>query len=50
MLRLSQCYALATKPGHGAEVFSLVRRCELLPAAYLDQHFDTGTEHQTKTD
>jgi len=47
VLGFSQCYALATKPDHGAEVFSLIRRSGLLPDAYLDRHFDTGTEHQT---
>lgn len=47
MLQFSQSYALAMKPGHGIEVFSLIRRSELVPDAYLDRHFDTGTEHQS---
>ncbi len=47
VLQLTQCYALAMKPGHGVEVFSLIRRSELLPDQYLDRHFDTGTEHQS---
>jgi hypothetical protein len=46
-LEFSQSFALAMKPGQGVEVFSLVRRSELLPDAYLDRHFDTGTEHQS---
>jgi hypothetical protein len=48
VLGLTQSYALAMKPGHGAEVFSLIRRSDLLPDEYLDRHFDTGTEHQSK--
>jgi hypothetical protein len=47
VLELSQSCALATKPGHGVEVFSLIRRSELLPDQYPDRHFDTGTEHQS---
>ncbi|GAA2742954.1 hypothetical protein GCM10009868_14930 [Terrabacter aerolatus] len=47
VLGLRQAYALAMKPGHGVEVFSLIRRSELLPGEYLDRHFDTGSEHQS---
>ena len=47
VLGLSQAYALGMKPGHGVEVFSLIRRSELLPGEYLDRHFDTGSEHQS---
>jgi hypothetical protein len=47
VLGLCQSYALAMKPGHGVEVFSLIRRSQLLPDEYLDHHFDTGTEHQS---
>ncbi|OLP47049.1 hypothetical protein BJM39_00925, partial [Salmonella enterica subsp. enterica serovar Javiana] len=46
-LGLSQCFALADAPGHGAEVFSLIRRSDLAPDSYMDRHFDTGAEHQT---
>lgn len=47
VLGLSQAYALAMKPGQGSEVFSLIRRSELLPDEYLDRHLDTGREHQS---
>ncbi len=43
---LAQCYWLADEPGHGAEVFSLIRESELAPNDYLDKFFDTGTELQ----
>jgi hypothetical protein len=36
--------------GSGVEVFSLIRDSDLPPKEYLDQFFDTGTEHQGKTD
>ncbi len=47
-LGLVQVYALvdATRPGHGSEVYSLMRDSELAPEAYLDRHFDTGGERQ----
>ena len=48
-LGLSQCFALADAPGHGVEVFSLIRRSDVAPDAYVDRHFDTGTEHQGRT-
>lgn len=32
----------------GVEVFSLIRDSPLAPKDYLDQFFDTGTEHQGK--
>ena len=50
VLSLTQAYAMTTKPGHGVEVFSLIRRSELASEAYLDRHFDTGTEHQARAD
>jgi len=46
-LGLAQSYELADTPGHGAEVFSLVRESQLLATPYLDTFFDTGTERQT---
>jgi hypothetical protein len=45
-LGLAQCYRLADEPGHGSEVFSLLRESELDRDAYLDTFFDTGTERQ----
>lgn len=44
VLSLTQAYAMFTKPDHGVEDFSLIRRSELTTDAYLDRHFDTGTE------
>jgi hypothetical protein len=43
---LAQAYRLFDEPGHGAEVFSLVRVSELEPPAYLTRFFDTGEEMQ----
>jgi hypothetical protein len=45
-LDLFQSYWLAYEPVHGAEVFSLIRRSELSPRAYLDTFFDTVEEYQ----
>lgn len=50
VLSLTQAYALAMTPGHGVEVFSLIRRSELTTDAYLERHFDTGTERQHRVD
>src|SRR5262245_1341209 len=33
-------------PGHGIEVFSLLRDSDLPPEEYLTTFFDTGQEHQ----
>lgn len=46
---LSQAYVLTDRPGHGAEVFSLMRDSDLEPDAYVDRYFDTGTERQGTT-
>jgi hypothetical protein len=43
---LVQAYRLFDEPGHGAEVFSLVRKSGLEPQAYLTGFFDTGQERQ----
>jgi hypothetical protein len=43
---LAQAYRLFDEPGHGAEVFSLVRASGLEPPAYLTRFFDTGEERQ----
>jgi hypothetical protein len=43
----AQGYAMDedAEPGHGAELFSLLRDSELPPGEYLDRFFDTGGEH-----
>jgi hypothetical protein len=43
---LAQSYRLSDVPGHGAEIFSLIRRSTLDPSDYVDRFFDTGTEYQ----
>lgn len=43
-LGLAQAVPLYDEPGHGAEVFSLMRSSRLDPDAYLDAFFDTGDE------
>lgn len=45
-LGLAQAYRLAEPPGHGTEVFSLMRDSELDTEDYLDAFFDTGEERQ----
>jgi hypothetical protein len=45
-LGLGQVYSMADEPGHGAELFSLLRNSRLRPAAYLDAFFDAGDERQ----
>jgi len=41
---LAQAYRLVYKPGHRAEVFSLMRGSELEPDLYIETFFSTGTE------
>ncbi|MEH1017992.1 hypothetical protein V6U90_33675 [Micromonospora sp. CPCC 206060] len=43
---LSQAYRLFDEPGHGAEVFSLIRESGQGPREYLTRFFDTGKERQ----
>lgn len=43
----AQAYALSDAPGHGTEVFSLMRDSELPANAYPDRFFDTGRERQS---
>lgn len=43
---LSQAYQLPESPGHGTEVFCLMRDSALEPDAYLSAFSDTGTERQ----
>ena len=50
VLSLTQAFALFMEPAHGVEVFSLIRRSALTTEAYLDRHFDTGTEHQMRAE
>jgi len=45
-LSFSQAYRLAETPGHGGEVFSLIRDSRLAPGDYVTAFFDTGDEHQ----
>lgn len=47
-LRLAQAYHLGDdRPGHGDEVYSLLRESALGPDDYLSGFFDTGTERQS---
>lgn len=46
-LGLSQAYHLADTPGHGAEVFSLMRDSQLGPPGYVKSFFATGDERQS---
>jgi hypothetical protein len=48
-LGLAQAYEIEGTPTQGAEVFSLIRRNELAPRAYLSAFFDTGRELQPPT-
>ena len=43
---LAQAYELFDEPGHGAEIFSLMRESTLPRAEYLTAFFDTGSERQ----
>lgn len=43
-LKLSQAFKLFDAPGHGTEVFSLMRDSDLSASDYLDRFFDTGRE------
>jgi len=45
-LGAAQAYWLSDEPGHGAEVFSLMRDSALPPETYLDTFFTTGSERQ----
>ncbi|WP_073907132.1 hypothetical protein [Streptomyces sp. CB00455] len=47
-LGLMQVYDIRDEPGHGIEVFSLMRDSALPPERYLDTYFDTGTERQSR--
>jgi hypothetical protein len=43
-LGLAQAYELYDEPGHGLEVFSLMRGSNLAPDDYVSRHFATGLE------
>jgi len=49
-LSLYQSFELSDAPQDGAEVFSLIRRSELQPDAYLDSFFSTGSELEESID
>jgi hypothetical protein len=46
-IEFAQAYLLDDEPGHGAEVFSLLRDSDLPPGEYVDRFFDTGEEHES---
>lgn len=46
---LAQAYQLYDAPGHGTEVFSLMRDSTLRADEYLTAFFDTGSERQDGT-
>ena len=43
---LSQAFHMWDSPGHGAEVFSLMRTSNLPPAEYIDTFFSNGDERE----
>ena len=45
---LAQAYRTTGPPGHGAEVFSLMRDSDLPADEYLYAFFDTGRERQLR--
>lgn len=47
---LAQASKIEGAPEQGVEVFSLIRRSDLAPQAYLDAFFDTGREIQGPAD
>jgi hypothetical protein len=47
---LAQAYQLADEPGHGMEVYSLMRDSDLGPEAYVNRFFDAGDERQGAID
>ena len=49
-LGFAQAYVMPDEPGHGAEVFSLLRDSDLDPDEYLDTFFDTGAEREASLD
>ena len=49
-LGLAQGFSLSEVPGHGAEVFSLMRDSALGEDEYLDTFFTTGSEREGEID
>lgn len=49
-LGMAQAYELADSPRHGGDVFSLIPDSSLAPGQYLDQFYDTGREHQSRSE
>jgi len=49
-LGFAQAYVMPDEPGHGSEVFSLLRDSDLDPDEYLDTFFDTGAEREAALD
>lgn len=47
---LAQSFWLEEEPAQGAVAFSLVRKSELEPDAYIDAFFDTGLEYEDSLD
>jgi hypothetical protein len=47
LVRGCDAYELFEPPGHGVEVFSLLRTSALTEDSYVTTFFDTGTERQT---
>jgi hypothetical protein len=47
-LGLAQGFSLTEEPGHGSEVFSLMRESDLSDEEYLDTFFSAGSERQHK--
>jgi hypothetical protein len=47
-LGIAQASECADEPGHGVEVYALLRYSTLGPTEYLDHFFDTGSERQQR--
>ena len=47
---LAQSYWLEEEPGQGGVAFSLMRKSQLEPDAYIDSFFDTGLEYEDTLD
>ncbi|TDD65057.1 hypothetical protein E1298_41770 [Actinomadura rubrisoli] len=45
-VRLAQAFSIDGEPGHGVEVFSLIRDSDLEASDYISRFFDTGSERQ----
>lgn len=45
-LGLAQAFALFEAPGHGVEIFSLMRASDLGSEDYVERHFAAGSERE----